>query len=195
MNSLRHIFAYTMVVILSACAHPIVITPELAKLDRKDVSTIDKNVAYVISKSDRDKEVITPGGGGDKVKYYPYKELEGAIQKVLSNVFGKVIALDSIGDAQFIRDNNIKFLFQPAIKTMSSSPSAFTWPPTDFTVDLTCIAVDANGKEVWKKSIVGKGHAEFAEFKSDLSLSAKRASEDAFLQFQREINSSDEFRR
>jgi hypothetical protein len=31
-----------------------------------------KKAAYYISDEDRAREVTTPGGGGDKVRYFPY---------------------------------------------------------------------------------------------------------------------------
>jgi len=63
----------------------------------------------------------------------------------------------------------------------------FTWPPTKFTIDLTVKALNANGDVVWQKQIIQTGQAEFDEFKSDFSLSARRATEQAFLQLAQDI--------
>jgi hypothetical protein len=48
---------------------------------------------------------------------------------------------------------------------------------------------------VWEKQFTGEGAAEFDEFKSDLSLAAKRAGEKAFVQFQQAVASDPQFRK
>ena len=75
--------------LLGACAHNIVITPETKSLPVGQ-AVIDRKVGYYISSSDYDAHVTTPGGGGDKVTYQPYKELEPALQRVLFNTFSQV---------------------------------------------------------------------------------------------------------
>ena len=76
----------------------------------------------------------------------------------------------------------------PEIETNSSSDSLMTWPATDFSIKLTCKAIDANGELVWEKTVESAGHAEFDEFKSDFSLSARRASEQAINLLVEELN-------
>lgn len=192
-NILRVVMAI-LVIFLYGCAHPYVITPELSALDRKDVTQINKSVGYYISPENRAKEVITPGGGGDKVQYTPYKDIEPAMQKMLSNLFTQVHILKSPDDKQFISANNIAFIFIPKAETDSSSTGTFTWPPTDFTLNLECAALDASGKTIWQKNFIGKGHAEYDEFKHDFQLAARRASLKVFSELQREINSTAVFR-
>jgi hypothetical protein len=68
----------------TACAHRISITPPLHQLDATEISRIEKSVGYYISPDDLEKQVITPAGGGDKVKYLPYKESEPALKTILS---------------------------------------------------------------------------------------------------------------
>lgn len=181
--------------VLVGCAHPIVITPDLQTIDRASVNPIDKTVAYYIATADREKEVITPGGGGDKVKYYPYKELEPALRKVLNNLFRSVKRVDNPTDTAFLQANDITYVFQPEITTTSRSDSLITWPPTEFTISLNCVAFDRSGNTVWQKKIDAKGEAAFSEFLGDFSLSAKRATEAAFKQLQSELNAAAEFRR
>jgi hypothetical protein len=195
MSKFAGLSALALVILCAGCAHPILTTPDLADLKHGDQDLIDKNVGYYISKENMEKQVTTPGGGGDKVSYRPYKELEPALFKTLSNVFRRAYALQSITDQQFIQAKGITFVFIPSITTDSSSGSAFTWPPTKFTVNLTCKATDIDGGPVWEKNFTGEGTAEFSEFKSDVSLSAKRASQSAFLQFQRAIANDPEFRK
>jgi hypothetical protein len=176
------------------CAHPIVLTPDLVTLDRTTVTPISKNVGYYVSPAERAKEVTTAGGGGDKVRYFPYKDLEPALQKVLSNLFERVYSMPTGNDAAFIADKHIRFVFVPEIDTKSSSSSAFTWPPTSFTIYLNCAAMDPSGKTLWQKRIEATGEAEFSEFKADVSLSAKRAAQKAFGELQQELNGAPEFR-
>ena len=128
------------------------------------------------------------------MKYFPYQESEPALRQILSNVFTKVIAIPSLTDQQFIATNEIAYVFVPAIATDSSSESALTWPPTKFTVTLDCHAVDRSGATVWQRQVKGEGKAEFSEFKHDLSLAARRASKEAFLNLQKEIHTAPEFR-
>lgn len=184
MPSIARVFALTAALACAGCAHPILTTPDLVELRHENTDPIDKNVGYYISAADRQKQVITPGGGGDKVAYYPYRELEPALQKTLSNVFRRVYPLQSATDTQAIQANAIAFVFTPTIATNSSSDSIVTWPPTKFTVVLACKAVNPDGKTVWEQQFTGEGVAEFSEFKGDYSLAAKRASQAAFTQFQ-----------
>lgn len=194
MHPFSRIAVVAATLLAAGCAHQINITPPLNTLDGNNVSKVNKTVGYYISPADRAKEVITPGGGGDKVKYLPYQESEPALNKVLSNTFTKVVSIPSLDDKQFIASNQIAYIFVPAIETDSSSESAFTWPPTKFSVTLDCKAVDPSGATAWQKKIKGEGQATFDEFKHDFSLSARRASKNAFQNLQQEISSAKEFR-
>lgn len=189
MNILKFGLAILAVAILSGCTHPLIISPNMSKIERGVGAQprIKQNVAYYISDGAIKQEVTTPGGGGEKVSYFPYRDIETAFYKMLSNVYDNVIKLAAPADAEAIRRDNIAYVFTPEIITNSSSPSPFTWPPTKFSVDLTCKVSDASGKVIDSKKVVGQGEAEFAEFKSDFSLSARRAMEDALLQMQRSL--------
>lgn len=70
-------------------------------------------------------------------------------------------------------------MITPSLVTTSHSPSLFTWPPTVFTIEITCRIQDEQGKPVTEIRVMGDGRAEFDEFKSDFSMSAKRAANDA----------------
>lgn len=182
---------FVLTAVLSGCAHSIAVTPDAAKLPTRDnIKPSENVVGYYISDEERSRRVVTPGGGGDKVEYAPYKELEPGIFRVLNNVFSNVHVLKSEGDTAYLTDNRIAFVIRPQITTNSSSNSAFTWPPTDFTVTINIKAVDSMGKTVWQDEVVGQGKAEFSEFKSDFSLSAKRASEQALTQLQAKLQAS-----
>ncbi len=194
MHLLRTTFILTLAGLFFGCAHPIVITPDVSRLDRNDVQPIACNVGYVITDTDRETSVTTPGGGGDKIRYFPYKEMEPALFKVLSNIFQRAYPMKSQTDASLVKTNGIRFIFVPKINTDSSSTGVFTWPPTDFTIDLSCKAVDQDGKVFWEKTFTGKGHAEFAEFKTDLPLAAKRATLQVMQEFQKGLNAAPELR-
>jgi hypothetical protein len=135
------------------CARQIVITPALDAFSAGGVAKIDKAVGYHIPPENLAKEVITPAGGGDKVKYLPYKESEPVLSKVLSNIFREVYSVPSLGNAEFMKSKTISFIFIPTIVTDSSSRSAWIWPPSDFTVSLGCKATDASGAVVWETSV------------------------------------------
>lgn len=183
-----------MTLLTGACAHPLVITPDTSQFDRANVKQSKLKAAYYISDEDRKKEVITPGGGGDKVKYKPYEQLEPALQKVLSNKFSRVYSLKSPNDSAEINSKGISYVFIPKITTTSSSSSFLTWPPTKFTVTLDCRAVNKTGRVSWEKNIKGTGEATFKEFKSNFSLSAQRASYKTFKMLEKMLNKEPKFR-
>jgi len=182
------------IILLSGCAHKIKIDPNLDEIRTERVNKVKNiNVAYYISDLQKNKEVITPGGGGDKVQYTPYKDTEGALNTILSKVFKGVYSLPSLDDKAFISQNNIKYIFMPTIKTGSSSNSPFTWPPTSFTFELECKAVNMRGKKIWSEKVTSLGHAEFDEFKNNFSLSAQRATEKVFKQMLKKLVQTNKF--
>lgn len=180
--------------LLIGCAHKINLTPPLNTLDIKNLETISKNVGYYISAEDKAKEVTTPGGGGDKVKYTTYSDLEPALRHALDNIFDDVHALPAPDDAEFLSQNKISYVFTPSFETDSSSTSFVTWPPTDFTIIMTCTATDPAGNSVWESTIKGRAIAAFSEFNNDFSLAARRAAKDIFIRFENEIIKSDAFK-
>jgi len=181
-------------VLAVGCAHQINITPPLNTLDGNNTTKASKTVGYYIAPADRTKEVITPGGGGDKVKYQPYAEAEPALNKILTNLYSEVVMVSSLEDKQFIASKKIAYIFVPSIETDSGSDSAFTWPPTRFTVSLDTKAIGPNGNVVWQKKVKGDGKAEFNDFKHDFSLAARLASKQAFQNLQQAISTSAELR-
>jgi hypothetical protein len=169
-----------MLASLVGCAHPYVISPDMAKIERlSSAQPIKKNVAYYISPDMLNKEVETPGGGGDSVKYKPYKDIEMAFYKMLSNTFENVTVLKTPQNAELIQKNNISYVITPSLLTNSSSSSVVTWVPTKFNVDLTCTVNDASGNLVVVANVIAEGNAEFDEWKKDFPLAGKRAAEKA----------------
>jgi hypothetical protein len=165
---------------LAGCAHPVSMVPNLAAIPASSGATVaNKKVAYYISDASRALEVTTPGGGGDKVRYFPYRDLEAGLYKTLATVFREVTKVSKPDDLEGMRQGGISVLVQPEISTMSFSDSIVTWPPTMFTVNLTCQFKDAQGQVIDTISVSGTGMASFDQFKSNVSLSSARASDDA----------------
>ncbi|KWR88469.1 hypothetical protein RM96_19765 [Cupriavidus sp. IDO] len=180
--------------VLAGCAHPIVMATEKSAPTEALAQKIDKNVGYVIPAGLREKEIVTPGGGGDKVSYFPYRDIELPMYSTLSNVFANVSKLKAPNDEAAIRNGQISYIVTREMVTDSSSDSALTWPPTQFTIKLTCTVTDLTGAIVLKKEVSGVGKAEFSEFKRNFALSAHRASEDALKQLQAALASAPELR-
>lgn len=170
----RMIGAIAFAVALVGCAHPISINAEKAP-ERVESRLIQKKVAYAMSDADRGKQVTTPGGGGDKVSYYPYRDLEKTIRDALRAVYQDVAVVKSATDLEGIRSAGADLVFTPEIKTDSSSSSAFTWPPTFFKTEIACIVTDPSAMELTRIHAVGDGTAQFSEFNANFGLSASRS--------------------
>lgn len=186
--------AFLIVLFMSGCSHKISITPSLDELRAVQVEKkFEANVAYHISEKMKTTEVTTPGGGGDKITYTPYADVEGALNTMLSKMFTRVYSLSSLNDKKYIEEKGIKYIFKTKIKTNSSSTNILIWPPTNFTVDLTCNAVDTSGKVIWEESVSSDGHAGAGELMGDFSLSAKRATKSAFREMLIKLRNTDKF--
>ncbi|MBB2486808.1 hypothetical protein H5407_16395 [Mitsuaria sp. WAJ17] len=169
----------------TGCAHPISLTPNVsAALEQVKVEKIPKKVGYYISPEDRTREVITPGGGGDKVSYLPYRDLETGLYVVLGQSFSEASRIETLGSPKAAEQ---QFIIKPTITTTSYSDSLVTWPPTVFTVQLTLAVEDSAGKPVTQISAQGEGRAEFSEFKGDFSLAARRATENMLVKLKAAI--------
>ena len=162
------------------CKRNVVIDPDPQRLPVASGERSADTVAYVMTAAQRDLVVTTPGGGGDKVSYRLYRDLESALYRVLGNRFQKVLTMPAADDAAFVADKGIRFIFTPAFQTTSSSKSAFTWPPTEFSVTIDIVAKNAQGATVWQDKVTGNGQATFDEFKRDFGLAGRRAAQDAF---------------
>ena len=182
-------------VLATGCAHPISVTTDVSQVRSSGKPRIEKSVAYVIAPDDRDREVITPGGGGDKLSYKPYRDLDAGIFKALSEVFANVSRVDAAAEAAKPGRDKFQLVFVPRITTTSSSASPFTWPPTAFAIDLACKVSDASGAPVSEINVVGNGQAEFSEFKSDRSLAAKRVAQDAMQKLVKALEDTPALRR
>lgn len=185
--------AFAVIALLAACAHPISVNPRETPA-RVEARLIQKKVAYAISDADRSKEVITAGGGGDRISYFPYRDLEKGLRDALRAVYKDVVVIRSATDQAAVRESGAALIFKPEITTTSSSPSPFTWPPTNFTTAISCTVADGGGIEIAKVQAQGNGVAEFDEFKSNFSLAAQRAGTDVVTKLAEEIRTNDKLR-
>jgi len=176
------------IALLAACAHPISIAPDLSKVDASASGLRPKTVGLYMPAAEKSSQATTPGGGGDKVSYYPYRDLEGGLYKMLGNVFEKVVVVSSPNDLESLVRGNVAYVVQPRIITQSSSDSLVTWPPTFFQIQLSSTFTDAGGTKISEVSVTGVGNATFSEFSGDFSLAAKRASLDVLAKAQKAIS-------
>ena len=177
----RTFFALAIAVftaLITGCAHPISLSGDMSQLVGSGTTKVERKVGLAVTDDQRKLEVTGPGGGGDKVSYLPYRDLEAGIYLSLSEVFRDVRKVNGASDPK-VQAEGLSYIVTPTIATTSFSPSLLTWPPTVFTVELSCKVSDLQNKTVAEVKVQGEGRAEFDEFKKDTSLSAKRASEDA----------------
>lgn len=179
--------------LLAACSHPITMITETAP-PRSMAHLVPKKVAYVMTDAQRDQQVTSPGGSGDRVSYYPYRDLEKSIRDALRAVYRDVIVLRTAGDAKANEAAGVSLVFTPQIKTDSSSSSWVTWPPTSFTAEVNCVVSDAAGAEVTRVRAVGNGTANFGEFNGDYGLAARRAATRLTTQLSSEIRRNEKLR-
>lgn len=172
--------------LLTGCAHPIIIAPDEQKISSNLSSNDNReySVGYYISPKDKALEVTTLGGGGDNIRYYPYRDIEKGYKAMLSNVFVSVTKLDSIDKSDAQLQNKIDLILTPKIITTSGSTGFFTWPPTNFSVDLTNTITSVDGKIISEPRAVGTGGASTSEKLSEHGIAGRRAIEDALLKSQ-----------
>ena len=194
MNFLRMIATIGILAALSGCAHQITLTNDVSKLPALETAPLDKHVALVITEEQSSTEFTTPGGGGDKVSYRPYRDLEVPIYVALSRVFKDVTKLKSAPDAATMQKEKLDYIVTPTIKTTSSSKSLMTWPPTDFSVTLSCTVADPSGQTVIAPSVTGAGHAEWSDIKHNFSVAGQRATAEAVSKLQETLANSPELR-
>lgn len=180
MTTTIRLFLLGVALVLGGCAHPIMIAPDLSTVSSAQQEKSSKSIGYYFAEN-VDKEVTTPGGGGDSIKYKPYKDLDTGLYKMYSGVFSNVTLLSSATDPA---RSKVDYIAAVEISTSSSSQSLITWPPTLFTVNLANNITDAKGNVLGNLRTSGEGRAEFSEFKGDFGLAGKRASQEALNKMQ-----------
>ncbi|WP_168204720.1 SHOCT domain-containing protein [Noviherbaspirillum sp. UKPF54] len=179
--SVRKILALTLVSLITVgCAHPISVAPTLTNIENGSETRkiIEVSVGYYISTSAENLEVTTPGGGGDNIRYYPYKDIEAAYKDTLGGVFRKVTKV-STPTLRPDGDDKLDYVIEPTIVTNSGGSGFFTWPPTNFSVDITNRIIDSTGQLVASPRVLGIGTAETGERLVDHGIAGRRAMEDA----------------
>ncbi len=186
MKLLKILLSIAIFSALSGCAHRITVEPDLAKIEglSQGVDNRSVSVGYYIPHDLLSLEVTTPGGGGDNVRYLPYRDIETGYERVLSSVFSNVVKLHTTPDYSRTKQLGLNYVIQPQIVTSSGSTGFFTWPPTNFTVDLANIIRDDNGTVIATPRVVGVGTAETAERLSEHGVAGKRAMNDALSKMQ-----------
>lgn len=181
MNLYRLLAVTIAALIVSGCAHPIKIEANTTKITSQMASyqRLPVRVGYFIPLELAGLEITTQGGGGDNVRYYPYRDIESGYHSILSNIFDSAKKLSSIPTDAGIPGEKIDFIFIPSIVTGSGGSGLFTWPPTNFTVDLTSQIRDAVGKPLGSLRVIGSGSAETGERLVEHGIAGRRAMEDA----------------
>lgn len=183
-----------IVAVITGCAHPISIAPDLNSLKQNsNISPIPKTVGYYISPEDRAKRVTTPAGGGDSVEYAPYADLEPGIYRTLGNIYTNVFVVKDLKDHAYLKSKEISMIFVPKIETTSSSRNHFFWPPTDFGVTLECSALDSQGVKLWSATVkTDGGLIPVKEILNDFGLAGRRASAEALKALEIQIRAAPE---
>lgn len=167
---------------LTGCAHPISIQPDPAAIVGFGAPKVGKSVAYYVSPEDTSTQVTSDDGVIGQVSYYPYRDLDAAMHKSLSEVYATVTKLDTPVPAPGAGSPSLVFI--PKFTTASSTSTLLLWQPAQFTVAVECTVTDAAGEPVTRVTAAGKGlAASHGDNRQDLAQSARRASQDAMKQF------------
>lgn len=168
---------------MAGCVHHVTIEPEVQPLQTqtKPSDRIKESVGVFIPVDLLHQEFVTPAGGGDKVGYFPYKDIQIGLEKMLANVYQtvrRVNGFDEIGKGS----DPVKYVVVPEIKTNSGTPSNVFWHPTFFTVSLTLGIFDEPQGLVAKPNVVGVGEAD--TISRTRSIAGERAMSDALQKMQ-----------
>jgi hypothetical protein len=146
------------VIVLFGCAHPISIQPKQLDAVSRTSSTptqLKEKVGYYIPDKALELEVTTPGGGGDAVRYFPYRDMQPGYERVLHNVFESVVRLSAMAGPAEMQASHLTYVLAPTVTTSSGSTGVFTWPPTNFSVDIATEIRDSSGKIVATPRVLG----------------------------------------
>ncbi len=176
-----------LVLLLAACAHPISVTPDVRLLADLPEPRLPLSLALHVAPEDTEREVTTPGGGGDSVRYFLYRDLESPLVLALSRVFEKVVVVRRPPTGEDFAREGFQLAVQPRLTSASGSTSGFTWPPTFFNLSLTAAFRDATGKTVASIDESGTGRAQFSEFRTAHGLAGQRAAADLMNRFMQRV--------
>jgi hypothetical protein len=175
-----------LVVFLFGCTHTINISSNLNSVKNKSEIT-NKKIGFYISPANRDKEVTDSTTGGDKVAYYPYRDLESSIYKVLFEAFKDVRKMDSFPSESVLKEQGVSYVFIPEVITEASNDSIFFWPPTRFKINLGVKAIDSKGQIAWTKNFEKTGEATRDEWRENFGAAGSKANELVMKEFLEEL--------
>lgn len=188
---LKTIYLFALVLVLS-CSHTLNISPDLRTLNNKSEKLSKRKIGYYISQSNRDMLVIDSTTSGDKLEYFPYRDLESGFVKILYNTHEEVEKmLNPVG----VEGDNKKamYIFIPEIRTKAISTSILTWPPSSFNIEFLVKVVDGDGKLVTEKNYKAEGAATFTDWQKDFSHAGKDASSKVLKMFLEELSNEEKF--
>lgn len=184
-NSIISIFG--VFALLGGCAHPISIAPSIPAAESKNSphQLVNAKIGYYIPDEALSREVTTPGGGGDNVRYFPYRDAEAGYRKMLENTFTSVSKVPQPTGSKESQANELSFVIEPELVTNSGSTGFFTWPPTNFSVDLTSRIRDSSGKLLASPRVIGAASVgSILDMSGNFGITGQNAMADALLKMQ-----------
>ena len=152
-----------LAVLTGGCAHTISVVPTEVVRSSNMPDRLKEVIGVYIPAEAIRLEVATPGGGGDSVKYFPYRDIELGFHKMLATVFQDVVQVSKINDKSEFERRGITYVISPVIITNSGSTNSTVWEPTNFSADLTSEIRDTSGKILYSPRVIGIGNST-AEF-------------------------------
>ena len=127
MKKLKVLLSVVALTFLVGCAHPISVAPkaDIVTANAAAKGKLKTKVGFFISPESLKLEVTTPGGGGDNVRYFPYRDLEVGYQKMLSGVFTGVVRVSKLNDPAEFERGDLVYIFTPEMITNSGSTGFF----------------------------------------------------------------------
>jgi len=114
--------------------------------------------------------------------------METGYHQMLSNLFVTVVRVPSADSVAELSRSGVNYVITPDILTNSGSTGLFTWPPTNFSVDLTSTIKNSEGVQIAAPRVVGNGQvAGYSEFKNDFGLAGRLAMADALMKMQQAL--------
>jgi hypothetical protein len=118
----------------------------------------DKTVVLVISESKASTGIRRRvAAGNEDIIFYPYKDLEKGMSDALASLFKYVIVVRSEVEASRIDKRTVNLVFYPDVSTEAYNNSSFTWPPTDFIVQIDTSVTNQTGVGIANFSVRGTG--------------------------------------
>lgn len=111
------LLSVAVVLAATGCAHPISLTPDFAKVAGATVQKSERKAGLAINEQSRAREVTTPGGGGDKLSYFPYRDLEVGIYQAMSQVFADVSKVSGPQDPK-VKSEGLSYVVTPDRKSV-----------------------------------------------------------------------------